>query len=263
MYEDATVPKMIAANRFPEAEAVAHGQKLLQWMQEHWFVDPAYVKLDNRPLFLVFGWGYYKGEQWDRIFADLPKKPAFYSESGRRGPALGGFDWPQPGKGTEAGFREMDRFYTEAKSWSSFVPTAFPRFHDIYEQAGVQKSWGTIEDRDGKTYAETLERALKSRPPLIQLASWNDWGEGTQIEPSVEFGYRDLEVTQRMRKTHRDPTFRYTSKDLRLPVQLYQCRKKAGSDATVRAKLDEISRFLFAGQTDKAQKRLAALSAKG
>ena len=44
----------------------------------------------------------------------------------------------------------------------------------IYAEAGVQKSWGTIEDRDGKTYEQTLERALTSRASMIQLVTWND-----------------------------------------------------------------------------------------
>jgi len=26
---------------------------------------------------------------------------------------------------------------------------------------------------------------------MVQIATWNDWGEGTGIEPTAEFGYRD------------------------------------------------------------------------
>ena len=64
VYEDEAVRKMIAANRFPEKESIAHGQTLMKWMQAHWFSDSAYLKQDNRPVFLVFGSGYYKEEQW-------------------------------------------------------------------------------------------------------------------------------------------------------------------------------------------------------
>jgi hypothetical protein len=32
------------------------------------------------------------------------------------------------------------------------------------------------------------------KPSIIQIATWNDWGEGTVVEPSREFGYRDLEL---------------------------------------------------------------------
>lgn len=34
---------------------------------------------------------------------------------------------------------------------------------------------------------------------MVQIATWNDWGEGTGIEPTVEFGNRDLLTIQRLR----------------------------------------------------------------
>ena len=88
------------------------------------------------------------------------------------------------------------------------MAVAYPRFHDIYEQAKVHESWGKIDDDHGKTFAATLEKALRSGLPLIQISTWNDWGEGTVIEPSLEFGYRDLEVVQRLRRQFIEPGFR-------------------------------------------------------
>jgi hypothetical protein len=253
VYEDQTVPKLIAAHRLPEAEAVAHGQKLMQWMQDHWFTDPSYLTLDNRPVFLVFGSGYYQGDQWSRIFAGLPQQPQFFTESYRRAPAVGGFAWPQPGGGTEPSLQDLDHFYALAKDWPHFLPAAFPRFHDIYSEAGVHKSWGRIEDREGKTYEETLDRALRSKARVTQLVTWNDWGEGTMIEPSVEYGYRDLETTQRLRRKYLEPSFPFTAQDLRLPVELYSLRKRYRSDPVVHARLEEASRLLFDGHVDRAR----------
>ena len=258
MYEDQTVPKLIEGKRLKETETIAHGKRLLEWMQTNWFRDPAYLKRDNRPVFMVFGSGYYKGEEWERIFAALPPPPLFFTESDRRPPAVGGFSWPQPGGGTDAALREVDGFYRLARTWKDFIPAAFPRFVDMYEAAGVHKSWGTIDDRDGKIYAETLERALKSDADIIQLVTWNDWGEGTIIEPSVEYGYRDLEATQRLRRPYAAPPLTYSSQDLRLPVTLYALRKKYKGVPKETARLEEAARFLFAGQTDKARTILAA-----
>ena len=260
VYEDASVSNMIAAQRFPATEAVVHGQTMMKWVQANWFTDPAYLKQDGRPVFLVFGSGYYSGDQWNQLFSVLPQPPQFYTESNRRAPAVGGFAWPQPGKGTANSFREMDQFYTRAKGWSHFIPSAFPRFHDIYAQAQVQKSWGEIEDRGGKTYEQTLERALVSRASLIQLVTWNDWGEGTQIEPSVEFGYRDLEATQRARRKYLSSSFPYTAQDLRLPVELYTLRKKFAADKAAHTKLEAISHLLFADNLKEARTELARLA---
>jgi hypothetical protein len=234
VYEDETVPKLIAAHRLAPEDAVRHGEKELRWLEEHWFTDPAYLSQDRRPLFLVFGSGYYQAAQWNRIFAGLARQPLLLTEAHRREPAVGAFDWPQPGGGTEKALRAVDDFYARAVGWSLFIPAAFPRFHDIYEEAGVHNSWGRIEDRDGKTYAGTLERALKSSARITQLVTWNDWGEGTQIEPSQEFGYRDLETTQRLRRRTLTPAFPYSPADLRLPVRLYHLRRTVapGSEAS-------------------------------
>ena len=70
-----------------------------------------------------------------------------------------------------------------------------------------------------------LEKALRSGLPLVQISTWNDWGEGTMIEPSTEFGYRDLEVVQRLRRQFIDPGFAGEPEDLRLPHRLYKLRK--------------------------------------
>ena len=156
--------------------------------------------------------------------------------------------------------RSLDRFYAAAPSWPLSIPAAWPRFHDIYGQAGTQPSYGIIDDRAGLTYANTLDRALKSEAAVIQLVTWNDWGEGTQIEPSVEMGCRDLETTQRKRRSF-DPAFPYTAQDLRLPLALYALQKRVGSDPVRRAKLDTISRLLFAGQLVRARALLDAYRA--
>ena len=251
VYEDQTLPKLIAGHIITEADAVPHGRLLMAWLQAHWFSDPSYLTLEGRPVFLVFGNTYYSGDQWTQIFAGLPRPPLFFTEEDRRAPAVGGFAWPQPQGGDAQSVRELDRFYAAAPHWPLSIPAAWPRFHDIYAQAGVQPPYGIIDDRDGLTYAETLDRALKSDAAVVQLVTWNDWGEGTQIEPSVEAGYRDLETTQRARRSL-DPAFPYTAQDLRLPLTLYALQK-VGDDPAKRAKLETISRLLFAGRLARAR----------
>ncbi len=124
------------------------------------------------------------------------------------------------------------------------MAVAFPRFHDIYQEAKVHESWGRIEDDAGRTFEATLGRALRSGLPLVQIATWNDWGEGTIIEPSVEFGYRDLEVMQRLRRRHVEPAFGATPDDLRLPLRLYTLRKAAAGRIPINREIDRIARLI-------------------
>lgn len=46
----------------------------------------------------------------------------------------------------------------------------------------------------GQTYKESWERAISLNPDWITITSWNEWHEGTEIEPSVENG--DLALNQ-------------------------------------------------------------------
>lgn len=255
-YEDQSVRKMIEAKRVEPGGAVEHGRAVMRWLHDHWFGDPAYVALDGRPLLLVFGPQFYTPEQWRQLFATLPAPPAFFTLHDRREPAVGAFDWPQPAPGR--GMSAVDAFYRRAKSWPQFIPAAFPRFHDIYMEAGVGASYGYVADQDGKTFADTLERALSSVAPFVQLVTWNDWGEGTVIEPSVEFGYRDLERVLALRRQHLDHGFRFTAADLRLPVAVLRLRREHEGNAYAQAKLDAAAALLYRGDTAAASKRLAS-----
>jgi hypothetical protein len=49
---------------------------------------------------------------------------------------------------------------------------------------------------------------------MIQIATWNDYGEGTVIEPSWKNGYKHLEELQRRFGSEYSPV------DLRLPERL-------------------------------------------
>ena len=102
--------------------------------------------------------------------------------------------------------KELASLYArEAKDLRPFVAVAFPGYHDYYAQAGVGKSYGFIDSREGKTFAESLDQAMKSGAPFVQVATWNDYGEGTQVEPTIEHGSRDLTELQRHLRPDADP----------------------------------------------------------
>lgn len=252
-YEDQSVPRLIEGKKVDPAQTVEHGRKVLRWLDQHWFHDPAYVRVGGKPLFMVYGPQFYKDDQWPEIFRALPAAPAYFTLHYRRGAAQGAFDWPQPAP--NLGLAAVDTFYTHAREWPTSIPVAFPRFHDIYQEAGVGSSYGSIPDDGGKTYETTLKRALQSHSPIVQIATWNDWGEGTQIEPSEEFGYRDLEKTQTLRWADTDHP--YTSSDLRVPAQVLQLRRMHAGNAALRPMLDRAARLLDEGKPNEARRAFA------
>ena len=253
-YEDQTIGALEAAGAL-DGGRVAHARGVLDWLGTHWFADPAYLTLDGRPVLLSFGNAGLTDEEWSAVLADRPDPPLYLSEHRRRPAAAGAFDWPVP-KDWRA---TLARFDAASEAWPVAIPVAFPRFHDIYAEAGVHESYGTIPDDDGRTYARTLRHALTRGDPLVQVATWNDWGEGTIIEPSVEFGYRDLETTQRLRRELIDPDFAPGPDELRLVHRLYLLRRESAD----RPGLDEIAGHLAAGRFVKARAPLDRLEGPG
>lgn len=258
-YEDQTIPKEIEGKVFAATEAVSHTQKMMRWVEKNFFSSSAYLKIGNRPVFLSFGTPYFNDAQWNQVFSSLKTKPLYFTEHELHAPtaAVGAFDWPIPNGGIVQALKQQDGFYDRAKSWPLFAATAFPRFNDIYAQAGVGQSWRNIDDQAGRTYTDSLSRALRSKAAIVQLTTWNDWGEGTQIEPSVEFGYRDLEATQKLRRQYIEPLFSQTAKDLRLPVEWYLLKKKNAGNAAVSQKLAAFFPLVVAGRMKEARALLS------
>src|SRR5262249_45260447 len=157
-----------------------------------WFRDTAYLRIDGKPVLLSFGDSGLTGAEWSEAMRSEQGRILYFSEHYRRPAAAGAFDWPEP----SLGFAALDTFYAEARNHAVSIPVAFPRFYDAYKMGKARESYPVIADDNGRTFIRTLERALKSGAPMVQIATWNDWGEGTSIEPSREFGYRDLEQIQ-------------------------------------------------------------------
>jgi hypothetical protein len=52
-----------------------------------------------------------------------------------------------------------------------------------------------VDRQDGALYRRQWEVALTGEPDMVMINTWNEWAEGTVIEPTVEFGYKYLELT--------------------------------------------------------------------
>jgi glycoprotein endo-alpha-1,2-mannosidase len=73
-----------------------------------------------------------------------------------------------------------------------FVPAVGPGFDD----RPVRRPATVVERDGGATYDRTWEAALSVRPPWVLVSTWNEWHEGSEIEPSVEHGHRYLDATR-------------------------------------------------------------------
>ena len=254
-YEDQTIGQM----KQKAGEDVKQGLLDLQWAEQHAFNDASYVKLNDRPVLLVFGPQHFKRAQWDQFRAALPSKPLLFGlpHLAKDHGMDGSYGWPPVSGGKtiapEQWHQELEALYARGKAGETVIASAFPGFHDIYQQASVHHSYGSIAPRSGQTFTESLNLAMKSNSALIQIATWNDYGEGTVIEPTRNNGYRYLEMLQQ-----RKAAPKFSVADLRLPVMLYQLRKRSAEDAELAKELNRAATLLFDGKCTEAEAVLAA-----
>lgn len=254
-YEDKTIKALVEAEQINQDEQVDHAIKEIRWLKENWFRSQSYLRANGYPVLLSFGNAGLSNDQWKQCIDKLGFPIHYFSEHDRREGAIGAFDWPIPAEGTTS----TQRFLKSRHDWQQSIPVAYPRFLDVYEEANVHPSWGSIDDAKGKTFKTTLNQAISSGASLIQIATWNDWGEGTVIEPSAEYGYRDLALIQETRRNRIDREFHPNSLDLELPRQLLKLRKRLSHPKHVE-KLDEIARQISDGKLNESRMALASLT---
>ncbi len=274
-YEDATVKNEVAGTPpyISAADAIAHAQQTMLYVQTNYFSDPNFLRWNNQPVLLNFGPQYFKNNaDWVSIFSVLnaTNQPAFFTEDNRLPVGAGAFDWPpmwmsqtNGGVLTDAMLQNyltgFEQKALAAPAWPAFISSAFPRFHDIYQQAGIGSSYGYLDDQNGSTFRETLSRAMTNNSAIIQIVTWNDFGEGTITEPTVEYGYRDLGVIQDLRRQYLDANFPYHTNDLALASRFYAQRKQYGGNPVISAELDRIFDRIVAGDLSGADVRLRGI----
>jgi hypothetical protein len=262
-YEDRSIQLMVDWKKLPPDQITNHLAQTMLWLQQEWFTKPQYLQYHGHPLLLNFGPMYLKDKAvWDTAFRSISNRPSFYPlhHLWKTVGGNGGFTWvhrdPWDGTPTEARIRERigEVFTYCSTNRDEVIVSAFPGFNDVYDQ-----HYQSLDYRGGKTLQETLDVAMAGPWELIQLVTWNDYGEGTMIEPTHEFGYRFLEIVQQARRKEIGNSFTFTADDLRLPARLLALRKKG---TIRRAKLDEIGGLLNHGACQDAGRQLEVCESK-
>ena len=144
----------------------------------------------------------------------------------------------------------LRHFYNTYDYSGSKMGVAYPGFVDFYKDGGWGDGLGwSIPHRGDTTLIETLDLALQSDVDMIQLATWNDYGEGTMFEPTVEFGFTFLSTLQKQLGVKN-----LTEKDLELVFDLYQARVKYANNKKIQKKLDKASTLMAQLKTTEARK---------
>jgi hypothetical protein len=271
-YEDQTVKHLIDGGDLAASNAILHAQNEMLYLQTNWFSDPNYLRLAGQPVLLNFGPQYFLlNTNWEDIFSVLAatNQPAFFNEDNRLPLGSGAFSWPPmwmsqaPGTGgvlSDAALKSyLAGFDQKAAAWPAFISSAFPRFHEIYQRDGADNYLGYLGDHHADTLRETLSRSLTNSAAIVQIVTWNDFGEGTVVEPTQEYGCQDLGIIQDYRRRYLEPDFPWQTNDLALAVQFYKLRTSSAS-RDLSANLDRIFTNIVEGRIEMAKVQLDQLT---
>lgn len=210
--EDNPGRRFMQEKKFTRDQAVAKVETAFAWADAHWLTDPDYVRIKGRPALFIFGPQFLSETEWPMIRRRLKSEPLTCAlpHLSQRAGIDGSFAWIPVSEGKAVSGAtwnsELSSLYAgEKKAGRPYVAVAFPGYRDFYAEAGVGKSYGFIDYRSGLTFAESFDQALKSGAPIVQVATWNDYGEGTGIEPTEGRGLRDVETVMRRLRPEADP----------------------------------------------------------
>ncbi|HEY4053618.1 MAG TPA: PKD domain-containing protein [Terriglobales bacterium] len=166
----------------------------LSYIASQYESSSAYIKVNGRPVVYFFDVDTYYID-WPRVLSSVPNNPIILirgTNGFTRSTADGGYSWVSIQQSTpfnpELSFQ--DSFFTAAQQTpnKTTVGTAFKGFNDTLA------TWGTnrvIDQNCGQTWLQSFKEVGKfyssgNQLPALQIATWNDYEEGTTIEPGID-----------------------------------------------------------------------------
>jgi hypothetical protein len=246
---------LVLEDRF--ARTVSDTRDNVAYAAEHYFPRPNHVRVGGRPLMGVFGPITFRMQAEWRLIMSAVNEPVdlltLWQNGGAGDVATGSYAWPYADAGSDDHLALLEAFYRDtAPTLRTTMGVAYPGFQDFYGESGREPSLFEIPYRDGRTVDELLGLATRyhDQIDMLQLATWNDFGEGTMIEPTVERGYADLVRIQRYTRVP------YTEADLALVRRLYDLRRAHAGDEQARVGLDLAAADIAALRLPDAAARL-------
>jgi hypothetical protein len=91
--------------------------------------------------------------------------------------------------------KRVDDYNERHSSQRIWIATAMPGYDDTHI-AGRPDPY--LYPRSPEYYRSTWEAAIASTPEIVVITSFNEWREGTMIEPSVTYGNTYLDLTREL-----------------------------------------------------------------
>jgi hypothetical protein len=189
-----------------QADVVAGLEHLLAVHAQH----PAYLHVGGRPVIFFWRQNRYPVESWYAIRDQVdPDRASIWIMEGVDLSYLGPFDgthlysvaWdPEPGSTLRRWGDRIRQWNAEHGSVKYWVATVMPGYNDLV----TGRSDAFVRDRAGGAYyRDCWEGAIQSDADWVVITSFNEWLEGSQIEPSLVYGNQYLDLTHELGAVYR------------------------------------------------------------
>lgn len=184
--------------------------KDVMYLLEHYAKHPAWLKVNGKPVLFVYGRavGEIKPEGWLEVISEANKQypggAVFIGDqiSKKAARIFDGIHTYNPTGSTAHKSVEEIRVWAHA-NYPKWVATAgpnriacvtvIPGYDDTTQGRPLPRP--ITEWHNGRTYETLWEEAIAANPDWVLITTWNEWHEGSEIEPSVENGDRALKAT--------------------------------------------------------------------
>jgi hypothetical protein len=163
----------------------------LQYLEQTYFSSPAYLKSNGQPVITNFDIDLFYKIDWPKLKAQLATDPVFIfqNHSGFSHPVSNGaYSWVMPtttdfGMSYLTDFLKTGKNFPKEEAWGA----VYKGFNDTLA------SWGEhriMKQQCGQTWLQTFSRINNihdstNQLPAMQLVTWNDYEEGTEIESGI------------------------------------------------------------------------------
>ena len=191
-------------------EQIDHAVDDLVYLVREYGDHPAFLKVEGKPVIFVYGriMGQVPMKSWPDIMTEAQARAGkdFLLIADGYGEAYARlFDGIHVYNiaGACGGGKQVDAIRAFAsESFPGAVATARKRgavscitIIPGYDDTKIRTPGLKAERWDGQTYRVLWEEAIKADPDWILITSWNEWHEGSEIEPSWEDGDQYIKLT--------------------------------------------------------------------
>jgi hypothetical protein len=163
----------------------------LLYLQQTYFTSPAYMTLQGQPVVTNFNIDLSYSVDWNAASAALATPPAFVFQNNTGFTHVlsdGSYSWVMPTT-TDYGMSYLASFYDAGMPLQNeeTVGASYKGFNDSLASWGSNRIMG---QQCAQTWLQTFSKAnglynSGKQLPALQLVTWNDYEEGTEIESGI------------------------------------------------------------------------------